>query len=96
MYVTTVTLAASSTPQRIISKSPVIDNSNTGFQNLFIQNNGAAPVFIGDSTVSATTGISIGAGGSMTIPCPLAYSSDLKDFWLFSSAAAVVVIMVIP
>lgn len=95
MYMLSVTIAASDTPQRIIPKSPVIDNSNTGFQTLIIQSNGAE-FYIGDSTVSATTGIHIGAQGSITVPISLSYVGDLKDFYVSGTAATVIIIMVIP
>jgi len=56
MYMLKVTIAATNTAQRIIGKSPVIDNSNTAFQIITLQNNCTNNMYIGDSAVSSTNG----------------------------------------
>lgn len=96
MYLLQITLGAAATP--VIPKAVVPGNSRA-FSVLVIQNNSAANVRIGDSTVSATKGILLltnagGGGGSQTITPSLQYTGDLTEFYLFGTAGSVIDIMV--
>jgi uncharacterized membrane protein YjfL (UPF0719 family) len=65
------------------------------FQWMTVQNNAIHSVRIGDATVSATKGILLAAGSSMSIPLTMEYSSSLSDWFIFGTAADVVDVMII-
>lgn len=97
MYMIKITIAETGVAQRFIPHSPVIDNSNTAFQNLISQNNGLNNMTIGDQAVTPTNGIQIGpAGSSFTAIVAISQVSDLKDFWVIGTAADVLNVMVFP
>lgn len=97
MYMLKVTIAATGVAQRFIPTTDPIDNSNTAFQNLIAQNNGANAMHIGDSAVTTTNGIRLSpSGDSLTAIVPISQVSDLKDFWVVGTAADVLNLMVFP
>jgi hypothetical protein len=97
MYMLTVTIAATNTAQRIVGKSPIIDNSNTAFQNLLPYNSGTHVMYIGDVTLTgAANGIPLQPSGSLAAILAISESSDLKDFYIYGTANDVLIIMVFP
>ena len=99
MYMIKVTITTTGTAQRIIPRGPVIDNTNTAFSCLFIQNNGSSLMYLGDSGVTTTNSLqllpSTGVGGTpQPFPLPLEYTADLKDFWVIGTQNDVLNIMV--
>jgi hypothetical protein len=84
-------MAATATP--IIKKDPVVQHP-AGFQWVTIQA-GAHDVFVGDSLVSATNGVKVAAGLSKDFSTPQGYTEDLNGWFLFGTAADVVVVLVI-
>lgn len=96
MYMLKVTIAASNTPQCIIPEQPVIQNSNTAFQVIYLQNNGSNSMYLGDSKVSNTNGILLTIQGSLTGTQTIAQASDLKEFFVYGTAGDVLNIMVFP
>jgi len=97
MYLLQITLGSGPTP--VIPKAAVPANSRS-FSVLTFQNNAAAAVRVGDSTVSATRGILLdpsnagAAGGTYTITPALQFTGDLTEFYLFGTAGQVVDVMV--
>ncbi len=64
------------------------------FQQLLIQNNSAAVIRIGDSTVSATRGISIASGGGLfDFGSFVDYATELNEWFVFGTSGDVVDIM---
>ena len=62
-------------------------------RQITIQNNSGAAIRVGDSTVSATSGILLSQGspgGNAEFGSLVAYNVDLQDFWLFGTAASVI------
>lgn len=90
MVILQVTLLAGAT-QIAPPNTGVLPNSKQ-FQTLIIQNNSAAVIRVGDSTVTATTGISVpDAGGILQINLGLDYcGTDLSEWWIFGTAADVI------
>lgn len=97
MYLQQVTLTAVATP--VIPKAVVPANSRS-FSVFTIQNNSAAAVRVGDSTVSATRGILLdpsnagAAGGAYTITPALQFTGDLTEFYLFGASGSVIDLMI--
>ena len=86
MHLLQITVGALATP--IIAKAVVPANS-AAFSLVSIQNNGGSSIRVGDSSVSATKGILILAGGSMTLTPSLSYTGDLTEFYIFGAGATV-------
>ena len=62
-------------------------------RQVIAQNNSAASMRLGDSTVSATKGLYLAAGpggGTFNSGPSVSYNSYLSDFWVFGTAATVV------
>lgn len=77
----------------IVPEDPVVQR-NVSFQTLIIGSSTAA-VYVGDSTVSATNGIPIPAGGApLVIPTAL-LTQNLNGWYLAGTAGNVVVVMVL-
>ncbi len=97
MYLLQVTLVATATP--VIPKAVVPANSRS-FSMICVQNNAAANVRVGDSTVSATRGILLappsggGQGGSITLTPSLQFTGDLCEFYLFGTAGQVIDLLI--
>ena len=98
MYLLQVTLGSAATP---ILASAVLPSSVQAFSILVIQNNAAHVVRVGDSSVSSTKGIALAVGS--TTPQPpfiltpsLQFTGDLREVYLFGTAADVVDILVCP
>jgi hypothetical protein len=88
MQIISVTLLATATP--IVAQNST--QNRISFQTLIVQNNSAAVCRVGDQTVSATTGIALAPTPSLplVITCPLEYSSDLSEYFLFGTAGNVI------
>lgn len=69
-----------------------VSTSKTLCRQILMQNNAANVCRLGDSTVSATIGLSMNPGGAGAFNSgPVAiYNSYLSDFWLFGTAADVI------
>jgi hypothetical protein len=70
-----------------------LSTSQTLCRQIIIQNNAAHSVRVGDSSVSATKGIYLAAGpggGTFNSGAVVVYNSDLRDFYLFGTAADVI------
>lgn len=77
----------------IVPEDPVVQR-NVSFQTLVIGSSTAA-VYVGDSTVSATNGIPIPAGGApLVIPTAL-LTQNLNGWYLAGTAGNVVIVMVL-
>lgn len=97
MRLISVTLLATATP--IIQKGVQPANS-LPFQVLVIQNNGAAVVRVGDSTVSDTKGIALAPGATLAtnplnVAPALEYTSDLYEWFLFGTVGGLVDVMLL-
>lgn len=96
-----VTLLATATP--ITNAIPVAGTaygaSQFGsFQQITIQNNAAAVVRVGDSTVSATRGMALSAGSpgsSGTFTTSIDFATSLDEWYLFGTAGQVIDIMLL-
>lgn len=65
-----------------------ISTANTPCRQIVLQNNAAAVMRIGDSTVSATKGISLATGGTQLLSGQgVAYHTYLSDWYVFGTAA---------
>lgn len=84
MRIIQVTLGAAATA--------ITTNTNIYCSALTIQNNAAAVVRVGDSTVSATKGISLAAAGVGSTNLTFAFprGAHLSDWFLFGTAAQVI------
>ncbi len=94
MHLLQITVGANATP--IIPKAVVPANS-ASWSCVIVQNNSAANVRVGDSSVSSTKGILLASGspgGSVTITPSLQYTGDLQEFYLFGTAGSVIDVMV--
>ena len=96
MYVKTVTIAATGVAQRLIVRGPVIDDSNTAFQNVIMQNVGSNNMYIGDSAVSTTNGILLTPTGSLTAVLSISETCDLKEFWVIGTISDKLTLMIFP
>lgn len=96
MYVIQVTITTTNTPQPIIARGPVINNSNTAFQSMYPQNQGSNNMYLGDAAMNSTNkaGLLLTSGGSFGGTQPIAQVSDLKEFWLLGTAGDVFVAMI--
>ena len=63
------------------------------FQHAIIQNNNATDIRIGDNTVSATRGIKLSAGASLTITLGLSFRPT-EQIWASGTSGDVVDVMV--
>lgn len=95
MRIIQVTLLAGATP--IVAQNATQNSTQLceSFQTLIIQNNAAAICRVGDRTVSATKGIALAPTPSLpfVITCPLQYSSDLSEYYLFGTPGNVIDVM---
>jgi hypothetical protein len=97
MHLLQVTVAATGVAQPIIPPA-VQPASQNPFSVFVVQNNSAAAVRLGDSTVSATRGILLAAGtpgGSQTIQPALQYTGDLREFYIAGTIASVIDFMIL-
>lgn len=87
MRIGQITLGAGATPLAVFTHMP----NNTYFSFLIIQNNGTTAAFrIGDNTVSATRGISVGVSGSLTSQIFAPHGGCLQQWYAFGTAGQVV------
>lgn len=98
MHLIQVKIASSSANQPIIAPA-VQPAAQNPFSVFIIQNNSASSVRVGDSTVSATKGIVLAAGGTTTtsplvIAPALQFTGDLREFYLYGTADALIDILV--
>ena len=96
MHLIQVTLGSAATP---VIASAVQPSGSHNFSLLFIQNNAAHVVRVGDSTVSSSKGIALAAGSSTTQPALAivpGYENvrTLEEIYLFGTAADVIDLMV--
>jgi hypothetical protein len=95
MRIIQVTLTAVATPIIVQNATQNSTQLREAFQTLVIQNNSAAVCRVGDQTVSATKGIALAPTPSLplVITCPLEYSSDLSEWYLFGTPGNVIDVM---
>jgi hypothetical protein len=95
MKIIQVTLLATATP--IVAQNATQNSTQLreAFQILIIQNNAAAVCRVGDQAVSATKGIALAPTPSLplVITCPLEYSSDLSEYYLFGTPGNIIDVM---
>ena len=73
--------------------TPITTNPNLYASVLIVQNNAAAVVRLGDSSVSATKGIAMAngsPGGSTTLTFAFPRGAHLSEYFLFGTAAQVI------
>jgi hypothetical protein len=97
MYMVKVVIATTGTKQPVIPDNAGVQNSNTCFQSMIPQNNGANIMYLGDPSVTTTNSLQLPAASSLGDA--QAFSSnpgDLKDFWVIGTAADILNILVMP
>ncbi len=98
MFSISVTLLAQATP---IIPNDIVVARNRNFRALIIQNQSTTATNLGDSTVSATNGITLPVYSATTPPAPfiltpIPEAESLADWYLFGTAGQTVNILVIP
>jgi hypothetical protein len=73
-----------------------ISKHGIGYRQLQVQNNAAASIRFGDSTVSATTGLAISQGGSDNLGPFATQGGVLSDRYVYCASAQLVDIDYVP
>jgi hypothetical protein len=89
------TIAVSNVAQPIIPRS-VHPAAQFAVQGLIPFNNGSNNMYIGDSLVTPTNGLTLYPSGSLAAFPPLTYSMDLREFHIYGTAGDIYSVMIFP
>jgi hypothetical protein len=90
-----VTIAATGVAQPVIASS-VQPASSHACQGWLPQNNGTHTMYFGDSAITTTNSLQVGAGGSLGSFPAIAYAMDLNELYVIGTSGDVLNIMVFP